>query len=63
MYSDQWLGLPSALDIQPSREEKIAQQHLDSLVAAGLLSPASAREGSRRQKAAIPPQRGGEHTI
>lgn len=53
MYSDQWLGLPSALDIQPTKEEKIAKQQLDSLIAVGLISP----DAARRSKKIAPSQR------
>ena len=49
-HSDRWLADPSALDIQPSRQDKLAKQQLDRLVAAGLVSSESARSGSRSKK-------------
>lgn len=59
MSADRWLADPSALEIQPSREEKLAQQQLERLVAAGLVSRESARVGSRAKKSA---ERGESHS-
>lgn len=58
MYSDQWLGNPSALEIQPTREQKLAQQQLDRLVAAGLITHESSRAGSRPKKPAQKSEKG-----
>ena len=60
MYADRWLGDPSALDIQPSREDKLAQQQLDRLIAAGLVSRDSPRSRSRPKQPAAPQRERGE---